>query len=223
MIMWQRLNLIGKRFGMLEVIAFAGMDKHGASTWECVCDCGKTKVMMANSLQRGLSKSCGCSRVKDMTGQRIGNLTVIEQAGTIKRTNSAPAKWKCRCDCGNITIVEGTSLRRGSTKSCGCASRVYKKQGISGYDGVRLSNYKNGARSRDIPIELTDQEALNLMHKPCYICGKEPPTHGLNGIDRLDNSLGYTTTNSYPCCKKCNNLKGGITMDMLQKLAEVIS
>lgn len=28
--------------------------------------------------------------------------------------------WKCRCDCGNITLVETNHLKKGLVKSCGC-------------------------------------------------------------------------------------------------------
>ena len=37
--------------------------------------------------------------------------------------------------------------------------------------------------------------------------------HGTNGefrytgIDRYDNTLGYTLENSVPCCKQCNRIK----------------
>ena len=29
-------------------------------------------------------------------------------------------KWKCQCECGNITIVNTSHLNDGHTKSCGC-------------------------------------------------------------------------------------------------------
>jgi hypothetical protein len=34
-----------------------------------------------------------------------------------------------------------------------------------------------------------------------------------NGIDRLDNALGYTTANSVPCCKPCNQAKNDRSVD----------
>lgn len=61
------------------------------------------------------------SRLKeDLTGKRFGMLTVIERA-----PNSAAGKpmWRCKCDCGNETVVHGNALRDGYTKSCGCYRR----------------------------------------------------------------------------------------------------
>lgn len=55
--------------------------------------------------------------VIDLTGQRFGMLTVIERVGNNKR---GLALWKCKCDCGNESIVLSRNLLRGSTKSCGC-------------------------------------------------------------------------------------------------------
>lgn len=52
-----------------------------------------------------------------MTGLRFGRLIVIEQDG---RSKNGAVKWKCKCDCGNTKTIDGCSLRRGLTKSCGC-------------------------------------------------------------------------------------------------------
>ncbi len=52
----------------------------------------------------------------DMTGRKCGKLTVIE----LDRIENNHTFWKCRCDCGNIAIIDGGKLRNGHTKSCGC-------------------------------------------------------------------------------------------------------
>ena len=59
-------------------------------------------------------------KFNDLTGQRFGMLTVIERA----ENKSGRTAWKCKCDCGNISIALASNLVRGFTKSCGC--NVYK-------------------------------------------------------------------------------------------------
>jgi len=56
-----------------------------------------------------------------MIGRRFGRLVVLEFAGS--HPNSRNYMYRCRCDCGNETIVAGTDLDRSGSKqvrSCGC-------------------------------------------------------------------------------------------------------
>lgn len=53
----------------------------------------------------------------DITGRRVGFLTVLRRHGT---ANYGKVTWLCKCDCGNEKIVLGDSLRNGYPKSCGC-------------------------------------------------------------------------------------------------------
>lgn len=66
-------------------------------------------------------------RRKDLSGQHFGRLTVVEYSGTAKNGN---AQWLCRCACGNMTVVDGYRLRKGTTVSCGCYRREYMSQAI---------------------------------------------------------------------------------------------
>jgi len=59
------------------------------------------------------------TRAADLTGQRFGQLVVIERAGANSGGN---ATWWCQCDCGNTTRTVGTDLRQGDSKTCGCAA-----------------------------------------------------------------------------------------------------
>ena len=52
----------------------------------------------------------------DLTGQRFGRLTVLHEAPK----KGIRIAWHCLCDCGKTTDVVASSLRSGTTKSCGC-------------------------------------------------------------------------------------------------------
>jgi hypothetical protein len=65
----------------------------------------------------------------NLIGHRFGRLTVVELAGS---TPAGVALWRCRCDCGNVTTVNGQNLRRENTRSCGClAGRVWTPHGYA--------------------------------------------------------------------------------------------
>lgn len=52
----------------------------------------------------------------NLIGEVYGKLTVVDRA---ENKGRAPM-WNCECSCGNTKVVNGGSLRRGYTKSCGC-------------------------------------------------------------------------------------------------------
>ena len=58
------------------------------------------------------------SNIIDLTNQRFGRLTVIEQDKD--RRSTGGSYWFCKCDCGKVKSIRSSSLRRGEIKSCGC-------------------------------------------------------------------------------------------------------
>lgn len=54
-----RKDYVGRRFGMLTVVAYAGK-RAGMHRWRCRCDCGKETEVGQTLLQTGRTKSCGC-------------------------------------------------------------------------------------------------------------------------------------------------------------------
>lgn len=66
------------------------------------------------------------SRKIEMAGKRFGRLVVLSQAG--HNPGNHDLLWRCQCDCGNQTVVDGALLRSGQTKSCGCLRREISKQ-----------------------------------------------------------------------------------------------
>lgn len=56
-------DLTGRKYGRWEVVSFSHKVsvKNGANYyWNCRCECGKEKVVLANGLRSGASTSCGC-------------------------------------------------------------------------------------------------------------------------------------------------------------------
>ena len=64
---------------------------------------------------------------KDLTGARIGRLTVIQN--THQKNKNGSFIWKCLCDCGNEVFLPTSSLtRKRNTNSCGCYNIDMSKQ-----------------------------------------------------------------------------------------------
>jgi hypothetical protein len=61
-------DLTGKTFTRWLVIHYAGRDSR-RGTWWCRCKCGAERVVPANKLTSGWSRSCGCLR-REETGKR---------------------------------------------------------------------------------------------------------------------------------------------------------
>lgn len=162
---------------------------------------------------------------KDITGQFFSNLEVIEWLGYKKIGSQGKRRsfYKCKCKCGNTCEVSQTCLTTKNVKSCGCLIRTENKN----YKGKNyslisylLNNYKQSAKRRNIKFSLNRQDFENLIHQNCHYCGQEPSTIKIsknistgddilkyNGIDRKDNTEGYTKENSVTCCQFCNFLK----------------
>ena len=56
--------------------------------------------------------------MKDMTGDRVGLLTVLNDSGA--RRNGSEVIWLCSCECGEIVKRPGHKLRKSKNASCGC-------------------------------------------------------------------------------------------------------
>ena len=52
-------DYIGSKYGRLTVVAYKERRGHNIF-YECVCECGKTKVTSLSNLKRGNTTSCGC-------------------------------------------------------------------------------------------------------------------------------------------------------------------
>lgn len=160
-------------------------------------------------------------KVKNLSGQKFGRLTVEDNYELIKRKdgNGTRSKWLCLCECGKKVWILRDLLITGKTRSCGCIFKDFK----TSYYGITRRNdlyatYKLNAKNRKLSFSLTIEEFAKLTKDNCFFCNTEPyqiltsrTNNGdyiYNGIDRLDNKIGYTIINCVVACGNCNKAKG---------------
>lgn len=225
-------DLTGKKFTRLLVVSKADKPNNRCIYWTCLCDCGNYVEIAASSLkaQNG-TKSCGCLRSemrrksgKDYTDRKFGMLTVLSRDWSERKDHNP--HWKCKCDCGEETIASLSNLKKGSIVSCGCFGLQQakkraktlntKEEGDSAFNSI-LYTYKYNADKRDIEFNLTDEQFRDLIFNDCGYCGAPPNNKAknrygngdviYNGIDRIDNAVGYERDNCVTCCQNCNRAK----------------
>jgi len=84
------------------------------------------------------------------------------------------------------------------------------------------NNYRKGADARHLSFSLTREEFDVLVTLDCAYCGAGPQNtvfrgknceFHYNGLDRINNQLGYHLDNVIPCCRTCNAAKGELSLE----------
>lgn len=163
-------------------------------------------------------------------GKKYGKLTAL----SFDHADSNGRRYYlCECDCGTKKIIHGSAFKSGNTKSCGCLSKesglLKKLPNNKGVINQIILGYKRHAKRRDLFWELEYEDVERIIKQPCYYCGKEKSNikitknckegFAYNGIDRIDNSIGYKITNVVPCCRFCNYSKSNIDVEDFIKWA----
>lgn len=161
--------------------------------------------------------------MKDYTGIKSNKLTALS---FVKRENKI-TYWLFGCDCGNQKIIKSNKVfdKDNPTKSCGCLLFTERESSVEITKRLLFRSYIKGAKSRNYSFLLTYDYFINLVSKKCFYCGIEPLREQkhiskskysffCNGIDRKDNSIGYTIENCVPCCKICNVAKSNLSYDV---------
>lgn len=222
--------LTGNIYGYLVVLD--EYKKVGNKTyWLCKCECGNEKFVRSDHLKSGKVVSCGCyndklcsklgkTKVKDLTGQQFGKLTVIKRVGSNTNQQSI---WECRCECGNYRNVIARSLISGNTTSCGC----YKKEKLSelmsteynnmlGRKGIDNPNYnpelsdedreRNKCRTNTAEYIRFRRKAFKVNGISCDCCkqiNKRRVVHHLDSWN-INKGLRYEISNTVVLCEECH-------------------
>lgn len=168
-------------------------------------------------------------------GDTFGDLVIV---GTVDDCSTPYKLYRMRCSCGEHINATSTHLR-GLTH-CGCKGygngRVIPgglghrgKVGKEMYRGGRsnesviklaYNTYRYNGRKRGYTWDLSLDYFKKITGQDCHYCGASPSNemrldenalYTYNGIDRLDNTIGYTPDNVVSCCGRCNIMKQDLT------------
>jgi len=176
-------------------------------------------------------------------GDRHGFLEIIE---IISQNNQGShVKLNCYChNCGMTKIMNSINIKKRN--SCGCCQRISDTWANVGPktkpwqlpEGQSAKNelfyqYKRSAKKRNLDWNLTEEQFFDIVTGNCYYCdssldntkrgqGKTSGDFKYTGIDRFNNSIGYTKDNCVACCWMCNNMKSSYTnIEFINKIIQI--
>jgi len=140
--------------------------------------------------------------------------------------------FRCKCKCGRLATIQYHNIRSGRSLNCGKGKcKIAPHAGIrnieTSYNSL-MTSYKYGARKRNYEFSLSMEEFKFLLSQNCFYCGVPPSQlyrilkaktgevragqpFLYNGIDRIDNTQGYTMENCITCCGNCNYAKSNFS------------
>ena len=136
---------------------------------------------------------------------------------------TSKVKVLCRCElCGKERYIFYDSLAKrvgsfflktGETLCVKCRNHTLTRENNPQYKhgNSMYCEYRNNAKRRGIPFELTIDEFEEITKLPCHYCGGHSSDYNKksrgNGIDRKESDVGYEANNVVPCCSRCNFVK----------------
>lgn len=168
--------------------------------------------------------------VEPVVGQKFEDWTVLE-IGEWSSDSETTVFYRSEHTCGNSRKFTSSQLWSKKFKPCKkCEARVvYRKN----HKEIILNNmyrqYKWSAKQRGYSFGISKDEFNKIVFMKCHYCGTEPNQkrsiteklrsvyHGgeyilINGIDRINNSIGYEIENCAPCCFICNKAKSTMSV-----------
>lgn len=169
-------------------------------------------------------------------GEEYGYLTVIESDG---RTDNSVPLYKCQCRCGTVCHKTASDLTtpRSKNKMCwDCRNKfisAIKWKGYGDISGDFWSSIVNGAAARDIPFEITIDQAWDIFqkqNKKCSLTGDDlffvrdgRKDRGNASLDRIDSSKGYTVDNVQWVHKNVNISKNDMPLSVFIEMCVKIA
>ena len=123
------------------------------------------------------------------------------------------------CTVCKVTKPSFKSYKGSSPKVCKLCVQTALRQPYTPHQNARYSQVKGSAVRRGILFLLTKDQFIAFGELQCFYCGSPNDNYG---VDRFDNTKGYTNENCRSCCPVCNTAKLAMTADDFLKHCEKV-
>lgn len=176
--------------------------------------------------------------INDIIGNRVGKLVVQRFIRQKEYKWYVGYLYECVCDCGNLIEVERRNLLQSHTKSCGCLKKIAGAankgwKGCGQITGRQWSQIRSHAKNRDIPVDISIQDAWEQFEKQKGLCAltklpiqmpknsKKDISHTAS-LDRINSEKGYVLGNIQWVHKDLNYMKNDFTHDEFVRYCRLV-
>lgn len=176
------------------------------------------------------------SNKTDYTGMQAGILTALQPTNE-KKHGAVLWLFRCACGVEKKLRACDVFTKRGRRSCGCSQKRLSietRKKPNAGFQ-AQFVRYRVNAKSRKIPFDLDLTAFMSIARQDCYYCGVAPEDRKnavlnaiawevrarsrnvcidedyyscvMNGVDRVDNSKGYSSENCVSACQTCNLMK----------------
>jgi len=161
----------------------------------------------------------------NLKGRRFFRLTVLKR---VSNDRHGQTRWKCKCICGNYTIVNSSALREENTRSCGCLriELVYNRPKLPNQLERRiLAQARMRAKRDGVPFTITLKDIV--IPKRCPVFGTlikkgDKSRENSPSLDRKQNNLGYVPGNVFIISCRANRIKNDSTPEELRAVLSYV-
>lgn len=160
-------SLVGHKFGRLSVLQLSIVNKHRKSIWECLCDCGKIKIVLGDSLlHKGIS-SCGCdTQIKrKITNIKKYGFENPMQNGQVRNKSVLAVVQKYGLD---YIFKDREKMKLGMIKKFGCNNPAFSEDIQKSRKQTLIERYGVDNPTKNKKIRLKAAKSSNKTRSVVY-------------------------------------------------------
>ena len=180
----------------------------------CYCDINRGCF---NLCEEGRSSCESClEKAREEDNKRYAARKEIHQVINSVHKSQPPQQLCCYCGKDFTPFITNNHKTSQACVDCNAHQRKHdmqRKDRVINYAQRKASHaeahyaeYIRSATKRTIEFLLSFLEFKSIVCQPCFYCGTVTAGESI-GIDRFDNTKGYTVDNCRSCCDTCNRMK----------------